>query len=850
MAESISTNYSVALWFDDVMQKEISLNKNLKNLQKQQLFVGSGVEDTIDENLHTELDNFGQYCVDYREVKKDDIEKVLMNSDESQNEDELAKDIFSEISDTKYNNQFGFYTDLYVGHVNEKDFRKNGSSGGFVSWLAVKLLEQGKIDGYIHVKKTSTPGLLFEYGISRTVDDIKSGAKSRYYPAELSKVLKEVKEKPGKYAVVGIPEIITELRLLAENDEIINERIKYYFGLVCGHQKTTKYAEAIAWEYGISPGDLEDIDFRVKKNTGTAIEYDMKFTGKVNGRKKTFIVKNNEPFVSSWAHGFFKARFSDFTDNSFNEVADITFGDAWLDEYMSDPMGNNILIVRNQDIAKIIKDSITANQVKLDVVDQEVILRSQLGLVHHTRDELPYRLYKEAKRHGWAPKKRVEPSNELDSHRKKVQDARQEIAEKSHIYYQQAIERNDFSWFKKKMQKLVDEYNWLYGQPTSKKSKRVHADGAILTLTGYFNYGNVLQRYALQKFLQKSGYSFVSYVDPYSASRDIYRVSRKARLKTPLRALKRLLRRQRPYWYKPKYGDIYPEAHRIENIINFVNKNIFVKQFDPRDNYKNYIVGSDQVWRDWWGNREISGYYFLNFLKGRKANRIAYAASFGKDKIEEVMNKDTVEYIRPYIEQFNGVSAREKSGVKMVEKTWGIKGVREVVDPTLLLDVADYSRLINQSSVEHEKIQPIFTYVIDETDDTRNFVQKVSDSRGQSFAGMRAHGGAEDDTLPPVELWLKGFRDAELVVTNSFHGMMFSVINNTDFIIIGREDGGLLRIKDFLSEYGISGRFVGEAKLADFDLAKLKQINWMDVNEKLERRRKESGQWLLAQLNN
>lgn len=826
------------------------MKKNLRNIQKQRLFVGSGVDDIIDENLHTELDDFGQYYVDYRKVKKDDIEKVLMNSDESRSEDEIGKSIFSKIPKIKHNSKLGFYIDLYVGYVKKDDFRKNGSSGGFTSWLAVKLLEQGKIDGFIHVKKTSTPGLLFEYGVSRTVDDIKSGAKSRYYPAELSKVLKEVKEKPGKYAVVGIPEIITELRLLAENDEIINERIKYYFGLVCGHQKTTKYAEAIAWEYGISPGELEDIDFRFKKNTGTAIEYDMKFTGKVNGREKAFIVRNNEPFVSSWAHGFFKARFSDFTDNSFNEVADITFGDAWLDEYIGDPMGNNILIVRNQDIAKIIKDSIAANQVKLDVVDQEVIVRSQLGLVHHTRDELPYRLYKEAKKHNWAPRKRIKPSNELDPHRKKVQDVRQEIAEKSRIYYRQATERNDFNWFKKKMQKLVNEYSRLYGQPTPKKSKRVRADGAILTLTGYFNYGNVLQRYALQRFLQKNGLNFVSYVDPYSAPRDIYRISTLKKLKTPLRAAKRLVRQQKPYWYTPKYGDIYPEAHGMENIINFVNRNISVKQFDPRDDYKNYIVGSDQVWRDWWGNREVLGYYFFNFLKGRKANRIAYAASFGKDKISDVMSHDTVEYIRPYIEQFNRISVREKSGAKIVEKTWGLRGVEEVVDPTLLLDKAEYSELINQSDVRHEKIQPIFTYVIDETDDTRNFIQKVSDSRGQSFAGMRAHGDAEDDTLPPVELWLKGFRDAELIVTNSFHGMMLSVINHTDFIIIGRENGGLSRIKDFLSEYGIRGRFVEETELADFDLAKLKQINWMDVNEKLDQRRKESGQWLLAQLNN
>src|SRR5690606_946067 len=128
-------------------------------------------------------------------------------------------------------------------------------------------------------------------------------------------------------------------------------------------------------------------------------------------------------------------------------------------------------------------------------------------------------------------------------------------------------------------------------------------------------------------------------------------------------------------------------------------------------NYQNYVVGSDQVWRNWWGSQDALGYYFFNFLNGRKAKRIAYAPSFGKDKITEVMSGKDVKYIRPYIEKFDHISVREKSGVGMIEKAWGIKGVEVVADPTLLLDRSDYSRLIQRSSVKHTKMQPIFTYV-------------------------------------------------------------------------------------------------------------------------------------------
>jgi coenzyme F420-reducing hydrogenase beta subunit len=702
-----------------------------------------------------------------------------------------------------------------------------------------------KINGFIHVKKSKTPGVLFEYGISKTIREIKDGAKSRYYPVELSKVLKEIEDTPGNYAIVGIPEIITEVRLLAENNSVIRDRIKYFFGLVCGHQKTTKYAEAIAWEYGIKPGDLEDIDFRAKKKTGSAIEYDMKFTGKVRGKKKTFIVKNNEPFVSSWAHGFFKAKFSDFTDNTFNENADIVFGDAWLDDYNKDPMGNNILIVRDRELAKIIKHGINYSEIKVDKVSEETIMRSQQGLVHHTRDELPYRLYKEDKKYGWAPKKRVEPSNVLEKHRKKIQDARQNIAEKSHIYYKEAVSRGDFELFKKKMQPYINKYKRLYEQSLPSEAKHIVADGVILTLTGYHNYGNVIQRYALQEFLRQNGYKFVSYADPFSDPHGIYSISRKTKLKTPLRFVKRFLNYQKPYWYVPKYNELYPEARSWVNTIDFVNKNIWIKPFGPNDKYKNYIVGSDQVWRDWWGNREILGYYFLNFLKGRKANRIAYAASFGKDRAEDVMTKEEIEYVRPYIEEFNKISVREKTGVKILKETWGIEDVDEVVDPTLLLKASDYSKLIDNSKVKYDKIAPIFAYILKETPDLQKFIRKIQDNKKQAMTKIHASTGKENDKLPPVELWLKGFRDAELVVTNSFHGMLFSIINNTNFIIIGRKDGGLSRIKDLLSKYGIDNLFVDETKLDNFDFSKLENVDWKSVNEKLKETRVDSERWLL-----
>lgn len=378
------------------------------------------------------------------------------------------------------------------------------------------------------------------------------------------------------------------------------------------------------------------------------------------------------------------------------------------------------------------------------------------------------------------------------------------------------------------------------------KRRYAKAEGAILTLTGYFNYGNIVQRYALQKFLRKHNHNFVSYVDPISVMPAYY--PKISFPRTLLGAVARFINRQKPYWRTPRYSETYPEAHNIENIISFVNKNIWVKPFDPSDNYRTYVVGSDQVWRSWWGSQEALGYYFFNFLNGRKAKRIAYAPSFGKDKTAEVMSREEIKYLKQYIEKFDHISVREKSGTAIIEKAWGIKGVKVVADPTLLLDRSDYSKLIQRSTVKHTKIQPIFAYILAETPAIIDFLKNIQGSRGQSITKVRAHGGAENDVLPPIELWLKGFRDADLVVTNSFHGMVLSVINNTDFIIIGRKSGGLSRIKDFLEDYGISDRFVPEEKMNEFKLSKLKPIDWRRVNEKLSRSRKQSGDWLLTSL--
>jgi hypothetical protein len=188
----------------------------------------------------------------------------------------------------------------------------------------------------------------------------------------------------------------------------------------------------------------------------------MEFVGQVDGREVTVDKSEFELFGSNWGHGFFKAKFSDYTDDALNETADVSIGDAWLREYSADSDGNNIVIVRDETILDIVRNAVAEERLRMDRVDAEAVIRSQSGLIHHTRDEIGYRLAKRDKRAEWRPRKRVPAGDRLPLLRRLVQDTREEIAERSHVYYEEAVSRGDWNYFESMMEPYVRRYKRLY----------------------------------------------------------------------------------------------------------------------------------------------------------------------------------------------------------------------------------------------------------------------------------------------------------------------------------------------------------------------------------------------------
>ncbi|MEA3404963.1 MAG: coenzyme F420 hydrogenase/dehydrogenase beta subunit N-terminal domain-containing protein, partial [Pseudomonadota bacterium] len=163
-----------------------------------------------------------------------------------------------------FDSTVGRYHAVYTGYVNHTDMRAKSSSGGLVTWLLIQLMEQGKIDAVVHASETNRDGELFEYHLSRTIDEVKVGAKSKYYPMTYSEVMNQVKEAKVKVAFVGVPCFVKSVRLLCDSDPELNESVQYCFSLFCGHLKSKGFAEMIAWQQNVHPSSLSAIDFRVK----------------------------------------------------------------------------------------------------------------------------------------------------------------------------------------------------------------------------------------------------------------------------------------------------------------------------------------------------------------------------------------------------------------------------------------------------------------------------------------------------------------------------------------------------------------------------------------------------------
>lgn len=349
------------------------------------------------------------------------------------NEDEIAASLYP--GATTIDPQIGRFEAAYVGYAIEQPFRRNGSSGGLTSWVAAELLRRGAVDGVAHVAAADPQGggRFFAYRISRSFDALSQGAKSRYYPVDLSSVLSEIRHTPGRYAVVGIPCFIKAVHLLRRLDPLIRDRVTHTLGLFCGHMKSAAMIESFAWQLGAELGRVRALDYRTKDDRRPANWYRAQLElddGSSAGGDWWHFADGD------WGAGFFQNPACDWCDDVVAETADISFGDAWVEPYSSDGRGTNVMVVRTKSLHAMIEQARADGRLQLEPVDADFIACTQAAGLRHRRDGLAYRLT--WRRSGLKPRKRVGPSAALPLRRKLVYRMRFAIARWSHHMFRLA----------------------------------------------------------------------------------------------------------------------------------------------------------------------------------------------------------------------------------------------------------------------------------------------------------------------------------------------------------------------------------------------------------------------------
>jgi len=373
--------------------------------------------------------------------------------------------------------------------------------------------------------------------------------------------------------------------------------------------------------------------------------------------------------------------------------------------------------------------------------------------------------------------------------------------------------------------------------------------GSILirTLPLSSNYGGILQAYALQRILGRLGAETAVDVSRASSTQ----LERFPRLRT---SAKRIVAR---LGYS---GPLSPQGLLFDGVTRapkrFVARRINVVQlFDSPGSLNRsvldvaggFVVGSDQVWRRAYG--DVCS-YLLNFLPADDPRpRIAYAASFGRDDLDEYEPDVLAESAR-LVQRFDAISVREASGVRLAHDQWGVQAELHV-DPTLLLDSEHYAELAGEAR-DPLPSGSLIDYVLDDEPGTRAVVAGVAgvlDEMPRSLmppspSSYRAYLRRPHlYRKPSVEAWLGAIGGARFVVTDSFHGTVFSILNNVPFIAVVNRDRGASRFESLLDTFGLRGRLLEPGEVVRPDLA-IDPIDWDAVNARIEHERQRSMEYL------
>lgn len=324
----------------------------------------------------------------------------------------------------------------------------------------------------------------------------------------------------------------------------------------------------------------------------------------------------------------------------------------------------------------------------------------------------------------------------------------------------------------------------------------------IITLPLHMNYGGVIQAYALCLILKKNNF------EPYILQNKVSGVKQR---------LKRIIDRHSPI-AKFTLGNIPVLEIDYDRMLDeCVNANIGT-----------IVVGSDQIWRPAFFDVNIS---FCLWAKNSCLRCISYAASFGYEdwRLTEMETEIACRGIR----HFSAISVREDSAVELCEKYLATRAVH-VLDPTMLLEPAQYRVMCKPIKEKY-----VFCYLLASSDKVDlSVVSAIKDRMKLPIRKIFLSKNKIQKRIQrtnSIENWLSLLNSAEFVITDSFHGTVFSILFNRPFYVLRNNAGGNSRIYSLLKMFNLENRLI-----TTLDDMTEKPINWKSVNYILEEWKRKS----------
>lgn len=357
----------------------------------------------------------------------------------------------------------------------------------------------------------------------------------------------------------------------------------------------------------------------------------------------------------------------------------------------------------------------------------------------------------------------------------------------------------------------------------------------ILTLPIGFNYGGVLQNFALQKVLNSLGYE--ARTIQFCIPKKILFLSFAKRCIVRTLQLFRVGKFRRSYSYQEK-------KYIWQKVLSFVAEKIKLtppvtnscklRKIVLSEDVAGFIIGSDQVWRPKY-TLDIS-WYFCDFLSPDSTQkRIAFSVSFGVDFNE--YSPKQIQMVKRNLVKFTGVSVRETSGIQLCRELFDYPDAVCTLDPTLLLTVAEYQELLSDDMIPRDR--EVVTYFLDSTLPKVEVSRQIANWKSYVVANLLAdnyeyNNSCPKPIVPAVEEWLAHIANAEFVLTDSFHGLVFSILFHRQFVVFCNPQRGNSRIESLLHLLGLQGRMVKDISLQTVKQVLSSEIDYCQADQKLQ----------------